>query len=343
VTSAPMLDSVSARDAASALVVDGLEVQFATDRGWATVVDDVSFSVAARETVGLVGESGSGKSVTCLAAMGLVPTPPGRITRGSIVLEGVELLRLPKRRLEDIRGDEIAMIFQEPMTSLNPAFTVGDQIAETVRRHRSVSRRKARARAVEMLSLVGIPNAERRVRSYPHEFSGGMRQRVMIAMALSCDPKVLIADEPTTALDVTIQAQVVELLRATQREFGMALLLVTHDLGVVADLCDRVLVMYAGQLVEEAPIHELYARPQHPYTSALLASMPQLGSVSERLAAIPGVTPPPWAMPPGCRFHPRCPYAREKCTVAPIPLLDVGPLRQSRCIRVDEIELKGTE
>jgi len=333
----------SAREAPGILVVDELEVQFATERGWATVVDDVSFSLAAGETLGLVGESGSGKSVTCLAVMGLIPSPPGRVARGSIVLDGVELVGLPKRRLEYIRGNDVAMIFQEPMTSLNPAFTVGDQIAETVRRHQKVGRRKAMARAVEMLGTVGIPNPGRRAGSYPHEFSGGMRQRVMIAMALSCEPKVLIADEPTTALDVTIQAQVIELLRSTLADFGMSLLLVTHDLGVVADLCDRVLVMYAGQLVEESEIHALYSRPEHPYTSALLEAMPQIGARSGRLASIPGITPAPWAMPRGCRFHPRCGYAQPKCTERPIALLDIGSGRKSRCIRVDEIELGGVE
>jgi peptide/nickel transport system ATP-binding protein len=324
------------------LEVDGLEVQFATDRGWQTVIEDVSFGVPRGRTVGIVGESGSGKSVTSLAVMGLIPTPPGRVTGGRIVLEGNELVGMKQSALSRLRGNRIAMIFQEPMTSLNPAFTVGDQISETVRRHRKVSRKAGRARAIEVLDLVGIPNARRRVTSYPHEFSGGMRQRVMIAMALACEPSLLIADEPTTALDVTIQAQILDLLRSMQDQLGMAMLFITHDLGVVADICDSVLVMYAGQIVERAEIDELYASPQHPYTEGLLSSMPQVGTAGEPLQSIPGGPPPLWDMPEHCRFAPRCPYRAAECVSGPVPLIELQGDRAARCIRVDEIELRGT-
>jgi peptide/nickel transport system ATP-binding protein len=323
------------------LVVDGLEVQFATDQGWVTVVEDVSFAVPAGSTVGIVGESGSGKSVTSLAIMGLIPSPPGRITGGRVLLDGTDLLGKRESELSAIRGNRMAMIFQEPMTSLNPAYTVGDQIGETVRRHRRVSRRAATDRAVEVMDLVGIPNARTRIRSYPHEFSGGMRQRVMIAMALACEPSLLIADEPTTALDVTIQAQILDLLRAMQDRLGMAILFITHDLGVVADICDDVLVMYAGQIVERSGIFELYAKPRHPYTEGLLVSMPQVAH-GEALHAIPGSTPAPWALPEGCRFHPRCEYARPRCTEPPILLRDVGDGRTARCVRVEELDLRGS-
>jgi peptide/nickel transport system ATP-binding protein len=324
------------------LEVRDLKVDFVTDRGWTTVVDGVTFHVDAGETLGIVGESGSGKSVTSLAVMGLIPSPPGRISGGTIRLVGDELTTMPKRQLEDLRGDRMAMVFQEPMTSLNPALKVGDQIAEVVRRHRGASKKEAMGRAVEVLELVGIPNAARRVRAYPHEFSGGMRQRVMMAMALSCEPKLLIADEPTTALDVTIQAQVLELLKTMQNEMGMAVMFITHDLGVVADICDRVIVMYAGQVAERADIDDLYRQPRHPYTEGLLTAMPQVGSRTAKLAAIPGVPPVPWALPQGCRFHPRCPYCEPKCKADPVPLFEVGAGRESRCVRVDELDLKGS-
>jgi oligopeptide/dipeptide ABC transporter ATP-binding protein len=330
--------------AAPLLVVDDLEVQFATDDGWVTVLDGVSFTVGRGETVGIVGESGSGKTVTSLAVLGLLPDRSARITRGSVRLDGVELVGMPRRKLEALRGDEISMIFQEPMTSLDPAFRVGDQIAEVVRRHRGGSRRAALARAVEVLTKVGIPNADRRARSYPHEFSGGMRQRVMIAMAMACEPKAIIADEPTTALDVTIQAQVLDLMRALRDEFGTALVLVTHDLGVVADICDRAVVMYAGQVVEQAGVDELYRSPRHPYTEALMTAMPQLTGRSGRLATIPGRTPNPGAMPSGCRFHPRCRHALPACRAegrVEIRALAAGE-RASRCLRVHELALRGT-
>lgn len=322
------------------LEVRNLKVEFRTEHGPVTVVDDVSFDVAAGETVGLVGESGSGKTVTSLSIMGLI-TSPGRISGGSIVVGGQDLTKLSRRRLEDVRGDRLAMVFQEPMTSLNPAFKVGAQIAETVRRHRKISRREAHKRAVELLDLVGIPNAARRAEDYPHEFSGGMRQRVVLAIALSCDPELLIADEPTTALDVTVQAQILDLIKEMRREFGMAVLFVTHDLGVVADVCDRVLVMYAGQVVESGDINSLFYSPSHPYTEGLLGAMPRLDDITAEVRTIPGSTPAPWDQPVGCRFHPRCPYVTEACTAGPIPLLARGD-QLSRCIRVDELTLRGS-
>jgi oligopeptide/dipeptide ABC transporter ATP-binding protein len=324
------------------LTVENLSVDFLTDVGWATVVQDVNFQVGAGETVGIVGESGSGKTVTSMAVMGLIPQPPGRITSGSIKLEGVDLLTLSKRNLEDIRGDRVSMIFQEPMTSLNPAYTVGDQIAETMRRHLGLSRKDARKKAVDMLSRVHIPNAARRAKSYPHEFSGGMRQRVMIAMALCCEPTLLIADEPTTALDVTVQAQVLELIKEIQQDMDMAILFITHDLGVVADVCDRVVVMYAGQVVEQAPAEELFHRPSHPYTDGLLRSMPAMAARTGTLHSIAGHPPMVGAFPDGCRFHPRCTFAVDACKAGPsggIPLEPVTPTQISRCIRVGEIQL----
>ena len=338
-----MSNSADSAAAHSVLRVRDLEVQFATDHGWATVVEGVSFDVPKGGTVGLVGESGSGKSVTSLAVMGLIPSPPGRITRGSIELEGQNLVGLSEAELSRLRGNAMSMVFQEPMSSLNPAYTVGDQIRETVRRHRNVSRKQANLRAIEMLDLVGIPNAPRRVNSYPHEFSGGMRQRVMIAMALSCDPALLIADEPTTALDVTIQAQILDLLKSMQAELGMAVLFITHDLGVVADICDEVLVMYAGQIVERSEIFGLYRRPQHPYSEGLLSSMPQIGGRGEELVSIPGTTPAPWAMPAGCRFHPRCSYATEMCRSGDPQLISLPDGRASRCIRVNDLNLRGSK
>jgi peptide/nickel transport system ATP-binding protein len=325
------------------VTVRDLAVEFATDYGWERVVNGVSFDVRRGETLGIVGESGSGKSVTCLAMTGLIPTPGGRVAHGSVMLDGQELVGLDQRQLEDIRGDDVGMIFQEPMTSLNPAFTVGQQIAEMVRRHRGGSKDAAMARAVEMLQRVGIPNAKQRAREYPYQFSGGMRQRVMIAMALACDPKLLIADEPTTALDVTIQAQVLDLLREMQAEFGMSLIFITHDLGVVADICDRVVVMYAGRLVETASIDDLYFRPAHPYTEGLLTAMPQIVARSGRLASIPGSTPLPSQLPEGCAFHPRCPYAVDACKRGEIPLTQLGDGRAARCIRVGELSLAGAQ
>lgn len=323
------------------LAVDGLSVEFATDRGWLTVVDDVSFTLSRGETLAIVGESGSGKSVSSLACMGLLP-PSARVTSGSVHLGGVSVLDLTARQLEDFRGERMSMIFQEPMTSLNPAFRVGDQIAEVVRRHRGVSKKAARARAVEVLELVGIPRAAERARQYPHEFSGGMRQRVMIAMALSCEPDVVIADEPTTALDVTIQAQVLDLLRSMREQLGMGLLFITHDLGVVADIADRVMVMYSGHAVETADVGDIFRQPKHPYTEGLLRSMPTAETKGSRLASIPGQPPAPWMVPTACRFAPRCPYAVDDCRETTPELVSVGENHHSRCLRATELVLGGT-
>ncbi len=309
------------------LRVRDLKTYFVTEHGGgiARAVDGVSFDVHAGETLGVVGESGCGKTVTSLSLLRLVPEPPGHILPGSFIeFEGRNLLALTPRELRAVRGNDIAMIFQEPMTSLNPVFTAGDQIAEAAIVHHGLSRRAARARAIEMLSLVGIPDPETRVDHYPHQLSGGMRQRVMIAMALVCRPKVLIADEPTTALDVTIQAQILELLDRLQAELGMAVILITHDLGIVAGTVDRVLVMYAGQVVETAPTPALFARPLHPYTEGLLASVPRLDTPRRRLHAIPGQVPAATGWPTGCRFHPRCPYAWDRCAAEEPPLLDAG-------------------
>jgi peptide/nickel transport system ATP-binding protein len=330
-------------DGGALLRVQGLRVQFATAAGWLTVVDDVGFSIRARETVGLVGESGSGKTVSSLAVMGLLPPRNSRVADGTISFAGRVLNRLPAEEMRDIRGNEISMIFQEPMTSLNPAFTVGNQIAEAMRLHLALPRRVAWGRTVEMLDVVGIPDPHRRARDYPHALSGGMRQRAMIAMALACQPKLLIADEPTTALDVTIQAQVLELIRSLQATLGMAVLFVTHDLAVVAEICDRVVVMYAGQVVEQAPVGELFARPRHPYTQALLASMPQVAAVGGRLTVIPGQVPRPDQLPGGCRFHPRCAFALPACGASPVGLttLDHGTGATVRCLRQAELELAG--
>ena len=325
------------------LRIDDLRIDFATEHGWANVVNGVSFDVAENEIVGLVGESGSGKTVTSLSILGLIPNPPGRKSGGHIWYRDKDLTELPMKELRDIRGNEISMIFQEPMTSLNPAFTIGDQIAEVYRRHRGGRKKAALARAAEMLDLVGIPNANKRVRDYPHEFSGGMRQRAMIAMALACDPKLLIADEPTTALDVTVQAQILELLSKVREEMGTGIIFITHDLGVVAELCDKVVVMYAGEVVETAVGRDLFVQPKHPYSEGLLTAMPQLGERDEQLASIPGRTPEPWAMPDGCRFNPRCKYTEDLCRSATIPLEVLNDGRSSRCVRIDELKLEGAK
>jgi oligopeptide/dipeptide ABC transporter ATP-binding protein len=290
------------------LEVDGLTVAFAG----MPVVEDLSFTLGAGEVLGIVGESGSGKSMTALALLRLVP-PPGRLTRGRIVFDGADIAALSERAMQDLRGRAISMIFQEPMTSLNPVFTIGEQIMETLRVHERLDRAAARRRTIELLELVEMPAAAKRLEDYPHQLSGGMRQRVMIAIALACRPKVLIADEPTTALDVTIQAQILDLLRTLRRELGMAVILITHDLGVVAEFADRVLVMYAGRVVEAARAEALFERPLHPYTEGLLASIPRIDGPIARLQAITGMVPAPHAMPPGCRFAPRCPYAQAAC------------------------------
>jgi peptide/nickel transport system ATP-binding protein len=302
------------------LDVRNLSTEFVVPGGVAKPVSDMSLSVSEGETLCIVGESGSGKSVTALSIMRLLATPPMRMSEGEVLLDGRDLLKLSQKQMNEIRGNDVSMIFQEPMTSLNPVLSIGYQIAEVIRRHQRVSWKDARAKAVEMLALVRIPEPARRAREYPHQLSGGMRQRAMIAMALSCHPKLIIADEPTTALDVTIQAQVLELIRDLQRRLGTALLLITHDLGVVAETADRVIVMYAGRKMEEAPVRELFANPKHPYTRGLLKSMPRLrSSLSEpedartRLTEISGIVPPLADLPPGCSFAPRCPLAEVAC------------------------------
>ena len=302
------------------LEVDDLGTWFYTRQGIVKAVDGVDFKVTSGETLAIVGESGCGKSMTALSLMRLVPEPPGRIVSGSIRLGGRDLLKLSEEEMRKVRGNEISMIFQEPMTSLNPVMTIGKQITEALILHRSLNRKQAMKRAVEMLDLVRIPEPKQRAKEYPHQLSGGMRQRAMIAMALACNPKVLIADEPTTALDVTIQAQILDLIIELQREFGAAVVLITHDLGVVAESAQRVIVMYAGRKVEEAEVGELFARPLHPYTTGLMASIPRLDIMrgedkrnDARLQEIPGIVPPLFALPPGCAFAPRCPKADDLC------------------------------
>jgi oligopeptide/dipeptide ABC transporter ATP-binding protein len=321
------------------LRVRDLRTYFVSERGSGTAraVDGVSFDIQAGETVGLVGVSGCGKTVTSLSLLRLVPEPPAHVLPGSLVeFDGHNLLTLPPKQLRAVRGRRVAMVFQEPTTALNPVLTIGDQVGEPALVHEGLSRRAAHARAVGMLRLVGIPDPEIRARQYPHELSGGMRQRAVIAMALVCRPQLLIADEPTTALDVTIQAQILELLEQLQRELAMAVLLITHDLGIVAGRADRVLVMYAGLVVESAPTRALFAQPAHPYTEGLLASVPRLDRPRARLHAIPGQVPAATAWPAGCRFHPRCPYAWDKCRTAEPPELDVAPGHTARCWLVAE-------
>ena len=313
------------------LQVRDLSTWFHAGRIVARAVDGVSFDVMPHETVGLVGESGCGKSVTSLSILRLIERP-GRIEPGSrIEFEGRDLLTLDDRAIRDIRGNRISMIFQEPMTSLNPVFTVGDQVAEVARVHSGASRREAWDRAVDMLQQVGVPAPAERAREYPHQLSGGLRQRAMIAMALMMHPALLIADEPTTALDVTIQAQILELLAELQERVGMSILLITHDLGVIAESASRVLVMYAGQIVEQAPVRALFAAGHHPYTEGLLSAMPRMGARRERLTVIPGTVPSPTEWPSGCRFHDRCAYAWDRCRVEAPPLYQIGSGHVSRC------------
>jgi peptide/nickel transport system ATP-binding protein len=302
------------------LEVDGLRTYFDLRHGVVKAVDGVSFALAPHETLAIVGESGCGKSITALSLMRLVPDPPGRIAGGSIKLAGVDLLTLSDEAMRGVRGKDMAMIFQEPMTSLNPVLTIGSQIAEVLLLHEPISRQQAREKSIDMLRLARIPEPEQRAREYPHQLSGGMRQRAMIAMALACNPKVLIADEPTTALDVTIQAQILDIILDLQRKLGTAIILITHDLGVVAETAQRVIVMYAGRKVEEAPVDELFARPQHPYTHGLMASIPRLGlmrgeeaGASGRLQEIPGMVPALTNLPAGCVFAPRCAHAEDRC------------------------------
>ncbi|MGE0223494.1 MAG: ABC transporter ATP-binding protein [Acetobacteraceae bacterium] len=315
----------------SLLEVDQLRVHLFTNRGIVRAVDGVSFSLEAGRSLGIVGESGCGKTMTALSLMRLIPAPPARIVGGSIRFDGEDVVAMQPDRLRALRGNQIAMIYQDPMTTLNPVFTVGEQIAESVRLHRGDGRQAALLRAVEMLRLVGIPDPDRVSRAYPHQLSGGMRQRAVIAMALACDPKLLIADEPTTALDVTIQAQILELLRRLRDELGTGIILITHDLGVIADLVDEVVVMYAGKLVEQAPVRQLFAEPKHPYTRGLLRSVPSLDMREHRLRTIEGTVPPAHAMPAGCRFNPRCTLVRDICREEEPPLVDAGGGTQAAC------------
>jgi peptide/nickel transport system ATP-binding protein len=324
--------------AAHLLEVNDLQTQFPTRSGLVRAVDGVSFHLDRGELLGLVGESGCGKSITALSVMRLI-SPPGKIVNGEILFDGKDLLKLSDAEMRQMRGDDIAMIFQDPMTSLNPVFTVGEQIAEALRLHRKLSGREARQATIEAMREVAIPDPARRFKDYPHQLSGGMRQRVMIAMALACNPKLLIADEPTTALDVTIQAQILELLDELRKQRELAVLLITHDLGVVAEVADRVAVMYTGRIVEQSPVDELFARPKHPYTEGLLRSVPKLTSEhvvrKERLETIEGVVPRPTDLPPGCHFAPRCPHRMPRCTQEDIPLYELDGGVTVRCVLYD--------
>ena len=327
------------------LNIKNLHTYFQTREGLVCAVDGVSLYLDPGELLGLVGESGCGKSITALSIMQLV-APPGKIVAGEIFFDGRNLLKLSKAEMRAVRGNDVAMIFQDPMTSLNPVFTVGEQIAEALRLHRNLSRSAARAATIDAMSEVAIPDAELRVKDYPHQLSGGMRQRVMIAMALACDPKLLIADEPTTALDVTIQAQILELLNNLRRTRELAVLLITHDLGVVAEVADRVAVMYTGQVVEESPVNELFARPKHPYTEGLLRSVPKLTEAAvakqRRLQTIEGTVPRLTALPPGCHFEPRCPYRMPRCREQEIPLYPAGEGIAARCVLFDRATTGAT-
>ncbi len=312
--------------------IEDLMTYFYTEDGVVPAVDGVSMHIDKGETLGVVGESGCGKSVTALSVMRLIPRPPGKIEQGRITFEGRDLLTLRESEMRKIRGNDISMIFQEPMTSLNPVYTVGNQISEAIELHQGLSHRKGMEKSVEMLRQVGIPLPEQRVNEYPHQMSGGMRQRVMIAMALSCNPKLLIADEPSTALDVTIQAQILELMRKLKDDLGTAIMLITHDLGVIADMAERVVVMYCGKVVEEADVFTLFKDPKHPYTEGLLNSIPRMDAAKRgRLHVIEGVVPNPLYMPEGCRFNPRCPYAMEICLQEEPPLVALGPGRTVAC------------
>lgn len=315
------------------LEINGLKTYFNTDDGIAKAVDDVSFNLFPGETLGIVGESGCGKSVTSLSIMRLIPDPPGFFAGGCIFYEGEDILKIDESKMRKIRGNKISMIFQEPMTSLNPVFTVGDQIMETLILHQNLNKGDARKKAIEMLDLVGFPAPDQRVDDYPHQLSGGMRQRVMIAMALSCKPEVLIADEPTTALDVTIQAQILELIKDLQDELGLAVILITHDLGVIAEICERVIVMYAGQIIEESSVNKIFQNPKHPYTQGLLQSIPVMGiEKPDSLYNIHGTVPNATEFPDGCHFHPRCELAYEKC-IDQKPFIEILPDDKNHIVR----------
>ena len=322
------------------LSIEGLKVHFHTDDGWLHAVDGVDIAIDRGETVCVVGESGCGKSVTAMTVLKLLPMPPGRIVAGRVLWQGRDLVPLTNDEMRQVRAREIAIVFQEPMTALNPVYTVGEQIAEVLQLHEKLGKRAALERAVEMLELVRIPTPQRRVNDYPHQFSGGMRQRVMIAMALACNPKLLIADEPTTALDVTIQAQILELINELKERLGMAVMLITHAMGVVAETAQRVVVMYAGKVIEEAPVHELFAHPRHPYTQGLIRSIPRIDLAAthkQALEAIPGVVPKLVSPAEGCRFAPRCKYAVSACTSATPPLREVAPGHKVACILPAEL------
>jgi oligopeptide/dipeptide ABC transporter ATP-binding protein len=321
------------------LVVDDLKTYFHTSEGTYKSVDGVSFAIGKGQTLGVVGESGCGKSVTSLSIMRLIQSPPGKIENGRIYYRGQNLLELPERDMRKVRGNKISMIFQEPMTSLNPVFTIGDQIGEVFRVHRGMSKRESIREAVRMLDMVRIPSAQQRVREYPHQMSGGMRQRVMIAMALACNPDLLIADEPTTALDVTVQAQILNLMEDLKEQFGSSIMMITHDLGVIAEISDYVAVMYAGQIVEYSDVKSLYSQPLHPYTLGLLKSIPRIDEIKQqkKLYSIEGNVPDPSLHPAGCRFHPRCPYATAECTQGVPPLYEVSPSHSVRCIHWDRV------
>ena len=320
---------------AKLLEIDGLRTQFLTSAGVIKAVDGISYDVNEGETIAIVGESGCGKSISALSILRLIPNPPGRIVGGSIRFRGRDLLQLSEEEIRNVRGRDIAMVFQEPMTSLNPVLTVGRQLTETLQQHLNMTREQANARAAELLGMVGIAEPERRLKQYPHHFSGGMRQRVMIAMALCCDPKLIIADEPTTALDVTIQAQILELMQEMKEKFGMAIMLITHAMGVVAETCQRVTVMYAGKVVEEAPVEALFGDPRHPYTQGLIRSIPRIDravSRQARLESIQGTVPSLLNPPPGCRFAARCRFATDVCTQAMPPLKEVAPGHRVACV-----------
>jgi peptide/nickel transport system ATP-binding protein len=322
------------------LEIKGLKTHFATDEGIVQAVDGVDLSIDRGETLGVVGESGCGKTVTALSVLKLIPMPPGRIVAGQILWRGRDLVPLDGEEMDGIRSKEIAIVFQEPMTSLNPVYTVGEQIAEVIRRHEGLGRRGALKKTIDMLGLVQIPNPKRRAHDYPHQFSGGMRQRVMIAMALSCNPRLLIADEPTTALDVTIQAQILELLQDLKQRLGMAIMLITHAMGVVAETAQRVVVMYAGKVIEEAPVEQLFARPRHPYTQGLIRAIPRLDRAATRktrLETIAGVVPSLMQPPPGCRFAPRCRYALPVCREGVPPLREIEAGHKVACVRAESI------
>ncbi len=332
--------ALSRDDGEPALRVQDLHVGLVEAGASTPLVTGVDLELGRREVLGLVGESGSGKSLTCLAIARLLDEPTLQVLAGSAALFGTDLLALPESRMRDVRGGDIGVVFQDPMTSLDPAFTAGYQLTAVLRRHTGVGKAAARRRAVELLGLVGIGDPERRFGLYPHEMSGGMRQRVMIAMAISCEPRLLIADEPTTALDATTQAQILELIKRLAGELEMSTVITTHDLGVVAEVCDTVAVMYAGQVVEQATTEQLFHRPRHPYTERLLRSLPRIG-VQDDATGIPGTPPAAGRFPPGCRFAPRCEHVRETCTRAPVPLEPVEGDRGARCVRVDELELQG--